>query len=158
LLYGSSIPDGSARTVERAGYETVWVRNEEDLRKVLRRVRAGDLEQVNLAVVETIESMDRILRPWPDREQGLIRPRGTILLADVDQPRTTLLEPILGRGIRISTSRCGDFRRALPVMQTLLEKGIDLGAIVTETLPASELPRAFDLARSPGSIKVVVAH
>lgn len=43
-------------------------------------------------------------------------------------------------------------------MQTLLEKGIDLGAIVTETLPAGELPRAFERARSPGNIKVVVIH
>jgi threonine dehydrogenase-like Zn-dependent dehydrogenase len=43
-------------------------------------------------------------------------------------------------------------------MQTLLERGIDLGAIVTETLPASELPAAFDRARSPDNIKVVVIH
>jgi threonine dehydrogenase-like Zn-dependent dehydrogenase len=158
MIVGARISDEQARTVERAGYETVRIRNEDDLRKGFDRVRCGDAEQVHLAVVESIESADKILRPWPDREQGIIRPRGTILLADVDQPRAGLLAPILRRGIKISTSRCGDFRRALPIMQTLLQKGIDLGEIVTETLSSNELPRAFDRARSPGNIKVVVAH
>ena len=111
-----------------------------------------------LAVVESIESVDRLLRPWPDREQGIIRPTGKILVADVGQERAGLLSPILEGGIKIGTSRCGDFRRALLIMKTLLEKGIDLEAIVTETLPASELPAAFERARSPDNIKVVVAH
>jgi threonine dehydrogenase-like Zn-dependent dehydrogenase len=158
MIVGSRISDQQARTVERAGYETVWVRNDDDLRKACESVRSGDSEQVHLAVVESIESVDKILRPWPDREQGLIRPRGTILLADVDQPKAGLLKPILARGIKLSTSRCGDFRRALPVMETLLEQGIDLGAIVTDTLSMNKLPHAFERARSPGSIKVVVVH
>jgi len=34
----------------------------------------------------------------------------------------------------------------------------DLGVLVTETLPASALPRAFERARSPENIKVVVVH
>jgi len=158
LLYGSSIPDENTRTVERAGYGSVWIRNDKDLLSLLHRVRAGESEQVDLAVVETLESVDRILRPWPDLEQGLIRPRGTILLADVGQPKAGLLKPILERGIKISTSRCGDFRRALPVMEKLVREGVHLGALVTDTLPATELPQAFERARSPGSIKVVVEH
>jgi len=158
FLYGSCITDESARTVESAGYDIVWIRNDDELRNVLNRFRADDSKQVSVAVVETIESMDKILRPWPDRQQGLLRPRGTILLADVAQPKTGLLAPILERGIKISTSRCGDFRRALPALQTLLEQGIDLGAMVTDTLSIRELPHAFERARSPGSIKVVVVH
>jgi threonine dehydrogenase-like Zn-dependent dehydrogenase len=158
LIYGTRIPVETARAVEGAGYHTVFIRTENDFRSVSDSVRSGGSGQAALAVVETSDSVDRVLRPWPDREQGIIRPTGTILVADVDQPRTGLLKPILQSRVRISTSRCGDFHRALPVMETLLKKGIDLGAIVTETLPASELPRAFERARSPGSIKVVVDH
>jgi threonine dehydrogenase-like Zn-dependent dehydrogenase len=158
LIVGSRLSDELARTVERAGYTTVRIRDDDDLEEGFKGVRRGESGQAHLAVVESIEWVDKILRPWSDLERGAIRPRGTILLADVIQPRAGLLAPILRRGITISTSRCGDFRRALPAMQTLLGKGIDLGAIVTETLPASELPRAFDRARSPGNIKVVVAH
>lgn len=158
LICGSSIPAERVQGIERAGYRTVRIRGEDDLRTVSQDVRSGSALQASLAVVESIESVDRLLRPWPDQEQGIIRPTGRILVADVGQARAGLLSPILERGVKIGTSRCGDFRRALPIMQTLLEKGIDLGAIVTETLQAGELPRAFERARSPGNIKVVVIH
>jgi threonine dehydrogenase-like Zn-dependent dehydrogenase len=158
LIFGSGIPAEAVQAIERAGYRTVRIQGEDDLRRASEEVRSGDVPQACLAVVESIESVDRLLRPWPDREQGIIRPTGRILVADVGQARVGLLSPILERGIRIGTSRCGDFRRALSIMQTLLDKGIDLGALVTETLPASELPAAFERARSPGNIKVVVAH
>jgi len=158
LVVGSRIPAEMLRGIEGAGYRTVRIRQEDDLHAVSEHVRSGHAGQVPLALVESIESVDRLLRPWPDREQGIIRPTGRILVADVGQARVGLLSPILERGIRIGTSRCGDFRRALPIMQTLLDKGIDLGALVTETLPASELPAAFERARSPENIKVVVTH
>jgi threonine dehydrogenase-like Zn-dependent dehydrogenase len=155
---GLRTSSASARALEQAGYPTVYVRTEEDLRALLDRLQSGESEQVDLAVVESIDWVDRLLRPWPDREQGIIKPRGTILVADVGQTKAGLISPILERGIRISTSRCGDFRRALPVLQELLERKMDLGAIVTDMLPVGELPRAFERARSPGSIKVVVTH
>jgi hypothetical protein len=158
MFVGSHLSDEQARTVERAGYQTVRIRNDVDLQKVFDRVRVGDSEQVHLAVVESIESVDKILRPWPDREQGIIRPRGTILLADVGQGRAGLLAPIRERGIKISTSRCGDFRKALPVMERLVEEGANLGALLTDTLPAGHLPQAFERAQSPDSVKVVVVH
>jgi threonine dehydrogenase-like Zn-dependent dehydrogenase len=158
LICGPNLPAEMLEAVEEAGYRALRASTDEDLRAVSDSVRCGDSEQAALAVVETVGTADRVLRPWPDREQGLIRPRGTILVADTGQNRDGLLSPILERGIRIGTSRCGEFRRALPVMQTLLEMGIDLGRIVTGTLPAAELPQAFEQARSPGNIKVVVTH
>jgi threonine dehydrogenase-like Zn-dependent dehydrogenase len=158
LICGSGIPAEVVQGMEGAGYRTVRIQGEDNLRTASEEVRSGAAPLASLAVVESIEAVDRLLRPWPDREQGIIRPTGRILVADVGQARTGLLSPILERGIRIGTSRCGDFHRALPIMQTLLEKGIDLGALVTESLPASEMPRAFERARSQDNIKVVVAH
>jgi threonine dehydrogenase-like Zn-dependent dehydrogenase len=158
LIVGSHLSDEQVRTVDRAGYQTVRIRNDDDLQKVFDRVRAGDSKQVHLALVESIEPVDKLLRPWPDREQGIIRPRGTLLVADVDQPRAGLLGPILERGIKISTSRCGDFRKALPVIERLVEEGVDLGSLLTDTLPAGHLPQAFERAQSPDSVKVVVVH
>ena len=98
LLVGARIPGDRARALESAGYRTVRARRDEDLNRFLDAVRAGDSEQANLAVVETAGSVDRLLRPWPDRDQGAIRPRGTILLVDVGQPKAGLLHPILARG------------------------------------------------------------
>jgi threonine dehydrogenase-like Zn-dependent dehydrogenase len=158
LIFGSRISAEVVHGIVGAGYQALCVQGDEDLRAVSESVRSGDARQVYLAVVESIDSVDKLLRPWPDREQGIIRPRGTILVADVGQTKAGLISPILERGITISTSRCGDFRRALPILQALLEGGLDLGAILTDTLPASELPSAFERARSPGSIKVVVTH
>ncbi len=158
LLCGSRIPAETARSLEKAGYRTLWGPREEDVRAVAEAVRSGNAPQVSLAIVESIESVDWILRPWPGREQGIIRPTGTILVADVGQARGGLIAPIVEAGIRISTSRCGDFHRAMPILEDLVERGTDLGAIVTDTLPADALPRAFERARSPGSIKVVVDH
>lgn len=158
LILGSGMPAAVAQAVRAAGFHTVFVRTDRDFRSVSESVRSGETRQVSLAVVESIDLADRLLRPWPDREQGMIRPRGKLLVADVGQPRSGLIAALLDRGIRISTSRCGDFRKAMPIMQTLLEQGIDLGAIVTDALPASRLPEAFERARSPGAIKVVVVH
>ncbi len=158
LLVGARLPAETQQRIESAGYSTLLVRKPDDLAHISEDVRSGKVEPFPLGLVESIESVDRLLRPWHDREQGVIRPTGKILLEDVGQERTGLLLPMLERGIRISTSRCGDFRRTLPIMQTLIEKGLDLGAIVTENLRAGELPRAFERARSPGNIKVVVTH
>jgi threonine dehydrogenase-like Zn-dependent dehydrogenase len=158
LVVGSQIPAERVQDIESTGYRVVFIPQADDLVAVSEEVRAGDAGQFSLALVESIESVDRLLRPWSDREQGIIRPTGTILVADVGQARTGLLAPMLERGIRIGTSRCGDFGRSLAIMQTLLEKGVDLGAIVTETLPANELPAAFERARAPDNIKVVVTH
>ena len=158
LICGARIPAEVIRDIEAAGYRAVPIPGEEELQAVSGKVRAGAGPQAALAVVESIETADRLLRPWPDREQGIIRPRGTILVADVGQPKVGLLSPMLERGIRIGTSRCGDFRRALPIMERLLREGVDLGTIVTETLPAAELPAAFERALAPGNIKVVATH
>ncbi len=102
--------------------------------------------------------IDYAIRPWAGIEQGLVLPRGLILVAHPGQERDPLLESILDKKIKISTSRCGDFHQAIPAMETLLTLGIDLTNIITDRRPVSDLPAAFDRARSADSLKVVVDH
>ncbi|MFC1889592.1 hypothetical protein ACFL4G_07530, partial [Thermodesulfobacteriota bacterium] len=146
------------RPLDRAGLQVTTLDGVEALTgDPVRRPIAGGL-QADLVVVDSIEALDRAIRPWPDLERGLVKPRGTILLADTNQERNGLLAPILDRGVRLTTSRCGDFGTAVPAMSALQEKGVDLGRIVTDIFPVQALPKAFERARSPESIKVMVLH
>jgi threonine dehydrogenase-like Zn-dependent dehydrogenase len=109
-------------------------------------------------VVTSLEEADRTLRPRPGREAGLVRPRGTILV-DRKAPPTGLLAPLFERGLRITTSRCGDLHRAFRVLEQLGSEGVDLGQLlVTHHLPASDMNAAMTAALQPGAIKVVVDH
>jgi threonine dehydrogenase-like Zn-dependent dehydrogenase len=80
------------------------------------------------------------------------------VVADTGQTRTGILEPLLDRGLRISTSRCGDFHQAVSALESLSAMGVDLGAVITDRLPVTDLRAAFDRAASPDSIKVVVSQ
>ena len=86
-------------------------------------------------------------------------PRGEILLLPSRASRrgTRALEcAILERGLRLSSSRCGDFHVALELLRQdpgLLQMGRHL---ITHRFPADELEHAFATARSRESIKVIV--
>jgi hypothetical protein len=158
MVLGARISGEADLLLAEAGYRVKRMASIDDLSSHSRRdLLCKDL-QADLVVVDSIEAADRAIRPWPDIEQGLVRPRGTLLLADVGQERDGLLGPILDRRIVLSTSRCGDFRKAIPAMERLIDTGVDLGRIITERLPIEHLPKAFELARSPKSLKVVVVH
>jgi len=117
--------------------------------------RAG-LEQAAIAVVSSLEDADRVLRPWPGREQGLVRPRGAILIEKQGAP-SGLPALLFAGNLSITTSRCGDLRKAFAVMTALQEKGVNLGEIlVTHRVPAGDLGAAMALATRPEAVKVVV--
>ncbi|MGH7149420.1 MAG: hypothetical protein ACREIU_01915, partial [Planctomycetota bacterium] len=108
----------------------------------------------------TLEEIDRAIRPDPKRETGALRATGTIYVEDAGQGRTGILEPILGRGLRFTSSRCGDFP---PAIELLADPRTRLATLLPDLLvrdrfPASRLPEAFARAAEPGSLKVVVEH
>ena len=157
LVVGSRVASTASGILEETGFRTTTVGQIEDFMTSCRD-RSLDEYQVDLAVVDSVELLDLVIRPWPDREWGIVKPCGTILVADVGQAREGLLEPLLDRGIRLSTSRCGDFHKAIPSMEALQKKDLNLGDLVTSRFPASELEKAFEQARSPESLKIVVDH
>jgi threonine dehydrogenase-like Zn-dependent dehydrogenase len=115
------------------------------------------LPRFDLGIVSRAEDMDRCIRPDPDREISLIRPRGAILFSGEagGHPLFTFLKS----GKQVRSSRCGDVRIAV---QTLSGSGETLRVLerhmVTHVFPESELSRAFEAARSPDAIKVLVRH
>ncbi|MFO1054857.1 MAG: alcohol dehydrogenase catalytic domain-containing protein [Planctomycetota bacterium] len=129
-----------------------------DLAAHYDRATAG-LPRADVAVVENAAQVDLAIRPRAGREEALIRPRGSILLLPgPDAAKSPLLAAIAGRGLRLSSSRCGDFRRALDLL--VADPSLrDIGRrLVTHRFTAGELPRAFQVAHSRGCIKAVVAH
>jgi threonine dehydrogenase-like Zn-dependent dehydrogenase len=114
----------------------------------------------DLAVVTSLSGVDTAVRPRPGIERGLVRPRGTIAVLDTGQPRSGILEALLDKGLRVTTTRCGDFRPAIDLLAdpraNLAERLGEL--MVTDTLPASRLADALKRAADPRSVKVLVSQ
>jgi len=112
------------------------------------------------AVAGTLEEIDRAIRPHADRETGLVRARGTIVVPDSSQPREGILQPLLDRGIRFTSTRCGEFPPAIDLLADetlgLASRFADL--LVSDVFPAGDLAGAFARAADPESLKVVVVH
>ena len=127
-----------------------------DLLETLQDAPPESLPRADLAVVETEADVDAAVRPIPGEEIGLVRPRGQVCILGGGQPPGPLLGAVARRGLRLSTSRCGNFLQALELLESDDELRQRLPALITHRMPADELPRALELARSPDCIKVVV--
>jgi len=117
----------------------------------------GLLPRADAAVVDDAASADAVVRPQAGCEDALVRPRGRILVhPDAKACDAPLLRAVAARGLVVSTSRCGDFREALPV---LAAGGAALGErLVTHRFGAGDLAAAFAGAASSDCRKAVVEH
>ena len=122
-------------------------------------IPAGALPRADAAVVANAEQVDRAIRPLADDETSLVRPCGRIWIHPrADTGGSPLLEAIVRRDLRLSSSRCGDFETALALLAGDAELR-DLGdRFVTHRLSASSIADAFRAARSEACIKAVLAH
>jgi D-arabinose 1-dehydrogenase-like Zn-dependent alcohol dehydrogenase len=128
--------------------------------EIFRRLEkiAGRLPRTDLAVVENARSVDRVLRPLAGDERSVIKPRGTILIRNPANEDGPALNAIAGRGLRLSSSRCGDFSRALELLQGDPELASRLPELITHRLPAGQLEEGLKRARSSECIKAVMVH
>ena len=126
-----------------------------------RSAEPGELPRADAAVVQDSEQVDRAIRPSEASELSLVRPRGEIVLPGSSQPRVAdspLLCAVAGRGLRLSSSRCGDFREAIDLVRRDSEL-LRLGELlITHRFGAAEIREAFAVARSPDCIKAVIEH
>ncbi len=118
----------------------------------------GPLPRADIAVVDSAAGVDAALRPRAEEEIALVRPRGRICIYGGKPGDGPVLSAIRERGLTLSGSRCGDFRRALDLLASDSELATRLSSLVTHRLPAQRLPQALKLARSPECIKVVLHH
>lgn len=114
----------------------------------------------DLAVASSLSEVDALVRPHPGEEFSILRARGAVLLTkspdgEYDSP---LHAAVAERGIEIHTSRCGNFERALKI----LEENPDIAAslekhLITHRYGLDEIREAFDTAAdSRASVKVIV--
>ena len=120
---------------------------------------ADGLPRADVAVADDAVGVDAAVRPRPGREEPLVRPRGLVLChpeARVDG--APLLAAVVGRGLRLSTSRCGDFAQALAALAADPELARIGERLVTHRFGGDRLAEAFATARSRGCIKAIVAQ
>lgn len=117
------------------------------------------LPRADAAIVASIAGVEAAIRPVEGREEALVRPRGELLLRpDGDYRGSPLLQAIAARGLRLTSSRCGDFAAALellrgaPSLRSLGER------LVTHRFDAAALPEAFRVAGSRECVKAVIRH
>lgn len=117
------------------------------------------LPRADVAVVDSAAKIDLAIRPRDGREEALIRPRGEILvLPSAVTYGSSLLSAVVARDLRLSSSRCGDFRPALDLLASNGELARIGERLVTHRFAANDLACAFATARSRGCIKAVVEH
>ncbi|KAJ3256455.1 hypothetical protein HDU77_003142 [Chytriomyces hyalinus] len=112
------------------------------------------LPRFDAAIVASPEDVDAVVFPSRFHDKSLVAPRGAIfyLCADSSRINENGMELLLKNGTIISTSRCGDFKRAL---QILLQRdgdkaeliGNKLQQLVTHRYSLSDLPLAMEVAR-----------
>jgi len=147
-----------------AGEPPEWLQNVADVHRS-RSARAAlawfedhgrPLPRADAAVVAGASGVDEALRPDATREVSLVRPRGVVLVRD--GRGSALLEAIVGRNLRLTSSRCGDFGRALRLMQadpSLHGIGDEL---ITHRFGVDHIGEAFAVAATPACIKAVIEH
>lgn len=115
------------------------------------------IARADFAVVDSARAADEAIRPDPARETSPVRPRGWILFSGaVDGETSPLVRAIVDRGLRLTSSRCGDFDQAIEWMRTEARL-CDLGRqVVTDRFGPAEVPEAFEAAASTGCVKAVV--
>ena len=109
----------------------------------------------DVVAVPSLAEVDTAIRLVAGLERGLVRPRGLIVVSGGAAGRQVLGDAVLGRGVMVTTSRCGDFRAALDLLPDVPALA---DALVTATFPAERLVEAFAAAADPGQLKVVVTQ
>jgi len=137
--------------------EFLEAKEPDSARTALSLKRPG-LPAADLVVVDCASGVDQALRPWAGQEESLVRARGEINVSRASKADGPLIAALKQRNLRLSTSRCGDFRETLALLRTDTELEACLPQLITHRLRADQLGEAFEIAQRPESIKVVVEH
>ncbi len=115
------------------------------------------IPRVDVAVVDSAQLVDRAIRPSTEHELSLVKPRGSVaLMQGMETSGSSLLAAVTQRGLRLSSSRCGDFHAAIDLLSK--NEGLrEIGErLVTHHFSNADMNEVFAVARSPECIKAVV--
>lgn len=85
---------------------------------------------------------------------AMTRPRGTVILKSTIHGAVAVdTAPIVVNELTLVGSRCGRFAASLPL---LVQRRIPVEALIADTFPLHEAPRAFERAAENGVLKVVL--
>jgi len=144
LVIGRELARRAGSVLEQQGLTIVNRRTWE-----IEKTDPGNWTRFDVVVVPTLEMADRAIRPRPGSSRGLVRPRGTILI-DRTGSTAPLVARLFDRHLRITASRCGDFGRALGLLEELHRTGARLGErLISHCLPVSDLKGAMKTASQP---------
>lgn len=148
LAHATELVVDELRLVPEDGETLAW----------LERARPGGPEGAEVVRASSLAEIDAAIRPQAGSERSLVRPRGTIVVPrSIASTGSALLRAIAEDGLRITTSRCGDFRAALPAFASAAASG-RLAYFVRTMLPAERLRDGYAAARARGAGKVVMVH
>jgi threonine dehydrogenase-like Zn-dependent dehydrogenase len=132
-----------------------------DVSQLAGRIRVnprGGLPKADVVVVDSAEQLVQAIRPTGLGEYSPVRPTGLILYGGAVPPQVNLLRQMSDKGLRLSSSRCGNFAAAIEMLATD-ESLQGLGAkMITHRFAAAEISDAFAAAASKNCIKAVVSH
>jgi len=119
------------------------------------------LPRFDLCIVNKLEEIDKVIRPFKTNEDSLVRPRGIILysgLEELEEKSDNEIIKFLNRGGVIKTSRCGDFKLTIEYLEEdeILRNRIQ--NIITNVYSVDEIEKAFEEAKSKNAIKVIIKH
>jgi len=84
----------------------------------------------------------------------MTRPRGTVVMKSTVHGTTPLdAAPVIVNEITLVGSRCGRFA---PALRLLAQRKIAVGDMISATRPLGQAREAFDLASTPGTLKVLL--
>jgi threonine dehydrogenase-like Zn-dependent dehydrogenase len=87
---------------------------------------------------------------------SLVRPRGTLVLKSTVSEKLSLdFSAAVIHEITLVGSRCGPFKKAL---ESLASRRVEVLSLIEEVFPLSDGIRAFDKARAPGSLKILLKN
>jgi threonine dehydrogenase-like Zn-dependent dehydrogenase len=117
------------------------------------------LPRFDLCFVNTIEEADKLIRPFQNLETSIVKPRGYIIVTNFSYQSNysdNLIANFLINEGRIKTSRCGDFRKVISLLEEDENLKNSIQNIISHVLEADKLEEAFELAKSKTALKVVV--
>jgi threonine dehydrogenase-like Zn-dependent dehydrogenase len=86
----------------------------------------------------------------------MVEPRGTIILKSTVHGEIPLdTAPVIVNEITLVGSRCGRFE---PALELLKLRAVDVGSMISERMPLTSAPAAFDRAAQHGILKVLLSN